>query len=356
MVQRIKNQAVVSFHVFFFFSSRRRHTRCSRDWSSDVCSSDLASKCGGVPGSRAGFGGRSLRNGGAMGIVSAANPIGEVLGGRYRVLRRLGTGGMGTVYLAEHVLLGRLCAVKVLCPPLCDDDPSVEQRFRQEALLVASVRHAGIAQVYDFDRGPDGRFLLAMEYVEGETVAQRLRRDGPFALPEAIRVLRIVGDALNHVHWMGILHRDLKPQNIMLGSGGVVKLLDFGVAHEMAQLPAPDGCQSGTLAYMSPDQLLGDALGPASDIFSLGVVFYEMLTNRLPHAATTVAQLRTQRLLRPPTPVHWLRPIVPRALGEVVARALHPDPAERWPSALAFAQAAARAVGAEGGATEADEG
>src|SRR2546430_9047584 len=131
-----------------------------------------------------------------MGIVSAANPIGEVLGGRYRVLRRLGTGGMGTVYLAEHVLLGRLCAVKVLCPPLCDDDPSVEQRFRQEALLVASVRHPGIAQVYDFDRGPDGRFLLAMEYVEGETVAQRLRRDGPFALPEAIGVLRIVGDAL----------------------------------------------------------------------------------------------------------------------------------------------------------------
>src|SRR2546430_7785160 len=160
-----------------------------------------------------------------MGIVSAANPVGEVLGGRYRVLRRLGTGGMGTVYLAEQVLLGRLCAVKVLCPPLCDDDPSVEQRFRQEALLVASVRHPGIAQVYDFDRGPDGRFLLAMEYVEGETVAQRLRRDGPFALPEAIGVLRIVGDALNHVHWMGILHRDFKPQNIMLGSGGVVKLL-----------------------------------------------------------------------------------------------------------------------------------
>src|SRR3989441_12116048 len=93
-----------------------------------------------------------------MGIVSAANPVGEVLGGRYRVLRRLGTGGMGTVYLAEQVLLGRLCAVKVLCPPLCDDDPSVEQRFRQEALLVASVRHPGIAQVYDFYRGPDGRF------------------------------------------------------------------------------------------------------------------------------------------------------------------------------------------------------
>src|SRR2546423_13752561 len=168
-----------------------------------------------------------------------------------------------------------------------------------------------------------------MEYVEGETVAQRLRRDGAFPLPEAIGVLRIVADALNHVHWMAILHRDLKPQNIMLGSGGVVKLLDFGVAHEMAQLPAPDGCQSGTLAYMSPDQLLGDALGPASDIYALGVVFYEMLTGRLPHAGTTVAELRIQRLLRPPIPVNWLRPTTPRALADVVARAPHPRPAGR---------------------------
>ncbi len=269
---------------------------------------------------------------------------GELLAGRYRVLRRLGIGGMGTVYLAEHVHLGRLTAVKVLCPPLCDDDPRAEQRFRQEALLVAAVRHPGIAQVYDFERGPDGQFLLAMEYVEGETVAERLQRGGPLPLPDAIHVLGIVADALNHVHWLGILHRDVKPQNIMLGSGGVVKLLDFGVAHEMAQLVATDGFQPGTLAYMSPDQLLGDAIGPASDIFSLGVVLYEMLTGRLPHAGTTVAELRIQRLLRPVIPVNWLRPNVTRELAEVVARALHPEPANRWPSALALAQAAARAV------------
>ncbi len=275
---------------------------------------------------------------------SPGDRVGELLAGRYRVLRRLGTGGMGTVYLAEHLHLGRLTAVKVLCPPLCSDDPSAEQRFRQEARLVARVRHPSIAQVYDFDRGPDGQFLLAMEYVEGETVAQRLQHGGPFPLPEAIRVLHIVAEALNHVHWAGILHRDVKPQNIMLGSGGVVKLLDLGVAREMARVLAADGFQPGTLAYMSPDQLLGDAIGPASDIYSLGVVFYEMLTRRLPHAGTTVAELRIQRLLRPFIPVHWLRPICPRELAEVVARALHPDPAERWPSALAFAQAAAQAV------------
>src|SRR5437899_12440742 len=125
----------------------------------------------------------------------AGDRLGELLAGRYRVLRRLGAGGMGTVYLAEHVHLGRLTAVKVLCPPLYDDDPSAEQRFRQEALLVARVRHPSIAQVYDFDREPDGQFLLAMEYVEGETVAQRLQRGGPFPLPEAIRALGIVADA-----------------------------------------------------------------------------------------------------------------------------------------------------------------
>ncbi|HTE03418.1 MAG TPA: serine/threonine-protein kinase [bacterium] len=180
--------------------------------------------------------------------------------------------------------------------------------------------------------------------VAGETVAQRLERAGPFPLHEAIRVLRTVSDALNHLHWIGILHPNLKPQNIMLGPGGDVKLLDVGVAHDMAPLLAADAFQPRALAYMSPDQLLGDALGPASDIYALGVVFYEMLTGRLPHGGTTVAELRLQRLLRLPIPVHWLRPTLSRALADVVARALHPEPAERWPSAVAFAQAAARAV------------
>src|SRR3989475_4913400 len=177
---------------------------------------------------------------------------------------------------------------------------------------------------------------LVMEYVECvacETVAQRLERDGIFPLSHAIRVLRSAADALNRLHWIGILHRDLKPDSIMLESGDVVKLLDFG---------AVDGVPSGTLGYMSPEQLLGDALGPASDIFSLGVVFYEMLTGRLPHAGTTVSELRSKSLLRKPIPVHCLRPIVPRASGEAVARALHPEPAGRLPSALAFVQATHR--------------
>src|SRR5207245_475736 len=209
-------------------------------------------------------------------------------------LRGRGAAGMGTVSLADHVHRGRSPASKVWSPPLCADDPAAEQRFRQEALLVARVHHPSIAEVYDFDRLPDGRFLLAMEYVVGETVAQQLERAGPFTIPEAIRVLRTVADALHHVHWVGILHGDLKPQNIMLGPGGVVKLLDFGVAHEMAQLVGPDTFRPGTLAYMSPEQLLGDALGPASDIYALGVVFYEMLTGRLPRSEEHTSELQSR--------------------------------------------------------------
>src|SRR5437660_8243864 len=179
---------------------------------------------------------------------SAGDRVGEVLAGRYRVLRRLGAGGMGTVYLAEHVHLGRLTAVKVLCPPLCADDADAEQRFRQEALLVAKVRYPSVAQVYDFDRLPDGRYLLAMEYVPGDTVAQQLERDGPFPVPQAIRVLHTVADALNHVHWIGILHGDLKPQNIMLGHGGEVKRRDCGGPTEVRRPAARAPGRPGPVA------------------------------------------------------------------------------------------------------------
>src|SRR3989449_7012074 len=202
-------------------SPRRVRTRMIAPCTARRCaaSSLSASKCAWVPGSRAGFGGRRSSLEGAMGCnvegsvchVSAGDRVGELLAGRYRVLRRLGAGGMGTVYLAEHVHLGRLTAVKVLCPPLCEDDPSSEQRFRQEALLVAKVRHPSVAQVYDFDRLPDGRYLLAMEYVPGETVAQQLERDGPFLVPEAIRGLGTVADALDHVHGSEIVQGELKP-------------------------------------------------------------------------------------------------------------------------------------------------
>jgi tetratricopeptide (TPR) repeat protein len=271
---------------------------------------------------------------------------GEVLAGRYRLLRELGSGGMGTVYLAEHVHLGRRTAVKLLHRELCCE-PDAEARFRREALLAARIAHGGVAQVYDFDCTPEGEFLLAMEFVEGETVAERVRRHGAFPIPLALEVLSRVADGLDAAHGMGILHRDLKPENVMLAPGGLVKLLDFGVARsfESTSSVTSEGFAVGTPAYMSPEQLVGEALTAASDIYALGAVFYEMLTAQQPHSGKTFAELRARRLAQPAAPAHLLRAEVPAALSDVIARALDVEPKARWPTATAFARAAAEAAG-----------
>ena len=195
--------------------------------------------------------------------------VGHTLAGRYRLLQELGSGGMGTVYLAEHVHLGRRTAVKLMHKELCCQ-PDAEQRFRREANLAARISHPSIAQVYDFDCTPEGEFLLAMEFVEGETVAERLKREGPFPLPLALHVLETVAEGLDTAHQIGILHRDLKPENIMLAPGGA-KLLDFGVARSFQTTSSitSAGFAVGTPAYMSPEQLLGESLDHASDIYFL---------------------------------------------------------------------------------------
>ena len=267
---------------------------------------------------------------------------GQILAGRYRILRELGSGGMGTVYLAEHVYLGRATALKLLRPELARV-LDAEARFRREALLAARINHPAVAQVYDFDCTADGEFLLAMEYVEGETVGHRLRRDGPFPIGYGLQVLQILAEGLDRAHSLGVLHRDIKPENVMLPAGGGAKLLDFGVARPMdtSSGATSPGFVLGTPAYMSPEQLAGDVLGIASDLYALGLVFYEMLTGQRPHPTESVEELRVQRLMRPSPPLHVLRPEIPVALSDVVARALEPEPQARWPSATAFARAAA---------------
>ncbi len=271
--------------------------------------------------------------------------VGQVLNGRYRVLEELGTGGMGTVYLAEHIHLGRRTALKVVRGEL-SSDALAEERFRREAMLAAKIDRPTVAHVYDFDRTPAGQFLLAMEYVEGETVATRLEREGPFSFPQALHVLLAVADGLDRAHQLGIVHRDLKPENIMLAAQGVVKLLDFGVARDLESSSGSTsaGYVVGTPTYMSPEQLVGEPVGPPSDIYSLGVVFYEMVTGRLPHTGQSFAELRSARLSRPPARLDTLRPTCSQDLARVVARALDAEPKSRWPTAMAFAQAAADAV------------
>ena len=271
--------------------------------------------------------------------------VGQTLVGRYRLVRLLGAGGMGTVYLAEHTHLGRLTAIKLLHPELCAN-PDAESRFRREALLAAKISHPSIAQVYDFECAPGGEFLIAMEYVEGETVAQRLRAHGPFAIRHAVRVLAGVAEGLDRAHALGILHRDLKPENIMLTAEGGVKLLDFGIARDIATTSGvtDSGVAIGTPAYMSPEQLLGESLTPASDIYALGVVFYEMLTGRQPHTGATFAEFRARRLSQPATPVRLLRDDCPAALSDVVARALDVEPKARWAGVATLAAAARTAL------------
>ncbi len=273
---------------------------------------------------------------------------GEILVGRYRVLRELGSGGMGTVFLAEHIHLGRPTAVKLLRSEL-SSDPDAEARFRREALLAAKLMHPAVAQIFDFDRTPDGRFLIAMEYVEGETVAQRLRREGPFPVAMAINILRGIADGLDRAHALGIIHRDIKPDNVMLAAGGAVKLLDFGVARDIATNSSGGltsaGIAVGTPAYMSPEQLVGEAPTATSDVYALGTALYEMLTGRQPHTGATFAEFRARRLMNPPPRIHTIRPEISTALAAVVARALEIEPAARWPTAGAFARAAADAIG-----------
>ena len=270
---------------------------------------------------------------------------GELLAQRYRLLRQLGSGGMGTVYLAEHVHLGRLTAIKVLRAELVRD-VAAETRFRREALLAARITHPSVAQIYDCERTPDGDLLIAMEFVEGETVAQRLRRAGPLAIGHVAAALRGAAEGLDMAHGLGILHRDLKPENLMLTPAGTAKLLDFGIARAIDATSSgltDAGKVMGTPLYMSPEQFLGDALTPATDVYSLGAVVYEMLTAQPPHAGPSLGELRARRLAQAPTPVHAIRADCPAALSEVVARALETEPRARWGSAREFVDALAAA-------------
>ncbi len=308
--------------------------------------------------------GKTSDGGAVGGAVAAENPTqvaacppgpfsrdrtGEVIGGRYRLLRLLGTGGMGTVYLAEHMRMSRSTALKLLLPALCTDEYCAE-RFRREASLASRINHPSVAQVYDFDVTPDGGFFLAMEYVDGESLAQRLHRSGPLGLNEARRILDAVAAGLDVAHALKIVHRDIKPGNLMLSAAGAVKILDFGVARLLdigAALSRP-GLLLGTPLYMSPEQLLGHDVGPAADIYALGLVVYEMLTGSVPGAAKSFEEVRARRTTEMSPRLHEVRRECSPQLSETVTRALDLDPAARWSSASAFAAAVAEAITQDG--------
>lgn len=246
----------------------------------------------------------------------------------YRILRSLGAGGMGEVYLAEDERLGRRVALKFL-PRADAADPERRERLRREARALASLSHPGIAAIYALEEHQD-RLFLVMEFIEGETLAQRLARR-PLPVPELIERGRVLADALAHAHGRGVIHRDVKPSNILITPDGATKLADFGLAlHEGDTRLTAEGSTAGTAEHMSPEQTHGAALDARSDIFSLGVVLYEALTGTRPFARPTLEAtfhaIRAEET-EPPTS---LRSGIPLELERSVMKCLRKDPAARY--------------------------
>lgn len=284
----------------------------------------------------------------------------RLLAGRYRVLEKLGQGAMGAVYLAEHVRMGRRDAIKVLSQGMAGD-PEAVARFTREARNASFINHPNVCAVYDFGETEEGYAFLAMEYVPGETLGSLLEREGRLPPERAAEVVRQAADALEAAHALGIIHRDLKPDNIMImpGRGGsdVVKVVDFGIAKgfddEAGQGVTRAGFVVGTPQYMSPEQLSGDRLDARSDVYSLAIVLFRMLSGNLPFTADTAQAVMIKRLTERPLTLAEAAPGVPfpEALRQAVQRALSRDREDRHASAAEFAAAVVRAVhGGEAGA------
>ncbi len=264
---------------------------------------------------------------------------------RYSLGERLGSGGMSTVYKATDQVLERTVAVKVLAEHLSDDEKFVA-RFRREALAVAKLVHPNIVQVYD--TGVDaGRHFIVMEYVEGKSGAQLLQRDGAMRPGTAVEIAAQACAGLDYAHKQGIIHRDVKPGNLMVIGGPAggppemtVKLADFGIARAAEQTRLTQvGSVVGTAAYLSPEQSRGEEAVPGSDVYSLAVVVYQMLTARLPYEGNSLAELAIRRENERPLPPTSYEPKIPEALSLAVLKGLENEQENRYPDAMALAAA-----------------
>jgi serine/threonine-protein kinase len=289
----------------------------------------------------------------------ASDLVGQVIADRYHVLRKLGEGGMGQVYLAEHVKMGRRSAIKVMNPSMVHD-PDAVSRFNREAANASRITHPHVCAIYDFGETSDGLIYLAMEYIEGEPLTDLLEREGALPPPRAAHIFVQVADALQAAHDLGIVHRDLKPDNIMLARGrdgaDVVKVVDFGIAKAIggddSQKVTKTGLVVGTPEFMSPEQLAGDKVDGRSDIYALALVFYKMLTGTLPFVASTVQETMIKRLTDEPLKLAAARPDLafPAGLQETMDAGLTRSPTDRYHSAAKFAGDVAAVVGLGRGA------
>ncbi|HXG76972.1 MAG TPA: Stk1 family PASTA domain-containing Ser/Thr kinase [Gaiellaceae bacterium] len=259
---------------------------------------------------------------------------GTLFAGRYRVTRKLGGGGMADVYLAEDQELGRRVAIKILHGRYANDEQFVE-RFRREATHAAGLSHPNIVSIYD--RGTtDGSYFIVMEYVEGKTLKELIRTRGPCPIPVAIAYMRQILAALRYAHRHGVVHRDIKPHNVIVNPEGVVKVTDFGIARAGTSQMTEEGAIIGTAQYLSPEQARGAPVDQTSDLYSAGIVLYELLTGEVPFTGESPVEIAMKHLAEVPGAPSALRPEVPEDLDLVVLRALAKEPAERYQSAAAM--------------------
>ncbi len=270
------------------------------------------------------------------GALVSTTPLGALLGGRYRLEERIGQGGMSTVYRAFDAVLERSVAIKLMHRESASDSDQLE-RFRREARAVAQLSHPHIVTVIDVGDEDDTPFIV-LEYVEGETLKARIRREGPMDVPQAIAYAIEIARALGAAHEHHVVHRDVKPQNVLLSVEGQAKITDFGIARTLTEEGLTlDGRVLGTTDYVSPEQALGQPVTGQSDLYSLGVVLYEMLTGGVPFTAETPVAVAMKQVREEIPDVQVLRPEVSAATAAAVERATAKDLTRRYPDAASMA-------------------
>ena len=261
---------------------------------------------------------------------------GELYDGRYRLERRIGSGGMADVWLAEDGSLNRQVAIKILADRYTQDEGFVE-RFRREATAAAGLNHPNIVAIYDRGQA-EGTYYIAMEYVDGPTLKEEITARAPLPEADAITYAQQALQALEFAHRRGVIHRDVKPHNMMITPEGMLKMTDFGIARAANTVEMTEvGSIVGTAQYLSPEQARGQPVGPQSDIYSMGIVLYEMVTGELPFNGGSAVEIAMKQVNDPPPPPTRKNRLLSPALEQVIMRALAKDPALRFRSAREMA-------------------